>query len=421
MSDWRVLACPFAIVTSANLSHGSTIEQQGTAPLPDLADTIAKVQRVVMLLAASDVNVLRVKVPPLSAARLKAALPNLVEDKLIADPSECVVVAGGSSDGLRTVAVVQRSWLDMLAKAMIALGARQLAAMPAQLCLRHQAGCASAAIDDRDEVGQHAGIDMTLRLSEQDGIGLAIAHETSEPAAQAAIRTLCTVVPDAQVMLYVPQSGVRAYQETVNEDVALSKRITVSADNWTRWIADDSGTKLDLMSGLGTGSGPGLDWRPWRWSMALAAVVLVINAAALNIDWWRMKSESASLRSAMIRIYKTAYPNETVIIDPVAQMKQKIAAARHDSGMASPDDFTALTAALGEAWSGAPVGTAIAAIEYRERSLFVHLKPALGNAGATGGDAPARQVKSELAKYGLVLDLAPGQSGADIWQIRSMK
>jgi general secretion pathway protein L len=418
--DWHALACPFALVSSTNLSHGSTIEQQGYAPLSDLAATIAKAQRVMVLLAASDVNVLRLKVPPLSAARLKAALPNLVEDQLIADPSDCVVVAGGLSDGLRTVAVVQRPWLDKLTKTLIAFGARHIAALPAQLCLRYQAdhaGSVTAAIDDRDDagqdIGQHAGIDMTLRLSEQDGIGLAIAPEQDEAAVQVAIRTLCALVPEAPVTLYVPQSAVRAYQEAVNDSVTLSKHITVSADNWTRWITGTSGTMPDLMAGLGTATGPRLDWRPWRWPAILATAVLVINTAALNIDWWRMKRESDSLRATMVQIYKATYPNESVIIDPLAQMQQKIAIVKHNSGLPSPGDFTELAAALGEAWTGAAAGNAIAALDYHERSLFVRLKP--------GIELPARQMKAALANYGLALELAPEQSGAAVWKIRSTK
>jgi general secretion pathway protein L len=421
--DWHALACPFALVSNGNTAHGGAIERQGTSPLSGMADTVAQAKRVVLLLAASDVNVLHLKVPPLSAARLKAALPNLVEDQLISDPSDCVVVAGGSSGGLRTVAVVQRSWLDTLAKALIAYGARHIEALPAQLCLRHQPaqmgqtdhpGSVAAAINDMDDASQDAGIDMTLRLSEQEGIGLAIAHEQDEPAAQAAIRALCMMVPEAPVTLYVPQSAVRAYQDAVNDNASLGKRITVSADNWTHWIA--GGTMLDLMAGLGIGTGPKLDWRPWRWPMALAAVILFINAAALNIDWWRMKSESSSLRGTMIQIYKSAYPKESVIIDPIAQMQQKIAAARHDSGMPSPDDFTALTAAFGEAWASAAAAgktASIAALDYHERSLFVRLKP--------GGEAPTQQIKSALAKYGLALDLAPQQSGAIVWKIVSTK
>lgn len=441
---WLALACPFALV-----SHGSAIERQGTAPLSELSDTIAKSQRVVLLLAASDVTLLHVQVPPLSSARLKAALPNLVEDQLITDPADCVVVSGGLSDGLRTVAVVQRAWLAILAKTLIAFGARHIAALPAQLCLPYQSGqtgqsdqpgSVTAAINDRNDGDQNADIDMTLRLSEQDGIGLAISVDQNETATHEVIRTLCAVIPEAPITLYVPQSTVRAYQEAVNDPLALNqgaqnkatlnKRINVSADNWSRWIAGASVTTLDLMAGLGAGTGPKLDWRPWRWPLALAAAVLVINTVALNIDWWRMKGETNALRAAMIQIYKSAYPKESVIIDPIAQMQQKIAAAKRNSGLAAPDDFTAITAAFGEAWSSTVVAagktTAIAALEYRERSLFVRLKPVLSHPEVSkgegpGSEAPTQQMKAALAKHDLALDLAPEQSGAAVWKIRSAK
>jgi len=435
--------------------------------LPDLSGMIAKTQRVLLLLVASDVTLLRVQVPPLSAARLRAALPNLVEEQLIADPSGCVVVAGGLSGGLRTVAVVQRAWLELLAKTLIAFGARRIAALPAQLCLPCQPGGVTAAINE-----QGADIDVLLRLSEQSGIGLAIAPvlsvvegdegcEPHEASAREVIRTLCALVPEAPITLYVPQSALHAYQEAIdrtnvhgkyvatdnatrhtrsphpnllplagegaNESLrelhvtAPNKRINILADNWPRWIAGAQGTALDLMTGLGAESGSSLDWRTWRWPLALAAAVLVINAAALNIDWWRMKGEANLLRATMIRIYKSAYPMETVILDPVAQMRQKIAIARRASGLAAPDDFTAISTAFGEAWASViPDKTvpAIAAFEYRERSLFVRLKPNV--------EVSTQQMKTALAERGLSLDLGsldpvPALSAAVVWQIRSVQ
>ncbi|MEO8331567.1 MAG: type II secretion system protein GspL [Gallionella sp.] len=416
--DWPAIACPFALV-----SHGSAIERQGTAPLSDLASIVAKARRVVLLLAASDVNVLRLQVPPLSAARLKAALPNLVEEQLLCDPAECVIVANGVSDGLRTIAVAQRAWLDQLTSTFIAYGARHIQALPAQLCLpcqTDQPGSVAAAINDWE-----ADIDMTLRLSEQAGIGLVITHEQNGSAAPETIRTLSAVVPEAPITLYVPQSLVRAYQDAVDESISLNKRISVYADSWSRWIAGANGTTLDLMAGLSAGTGPRMDWRPWRWPLALAAAVLFINVTALNIDWLHMKRESDSLRAAMVQIYKSVYPKESVIIDPIAQMQQKLAIARHDSGQAAPDDFTAITSAFGEAWAGAVAAAgknvSIAALDYHGRSLFVRLKPVLSRVEGPGGEAPTRQMRTALAKRDLALDLAPEQSGSVVWQIRSAK
>lgn len=406
---WLDLSCPFAVV-----ANGGAIEREGHAPLADLSELTARAQRTVLLLAASDVSLLRVRVPPMSAARLRAALPNLVEDQLITDPADCVVVAGGLSEGLRSIAVVQRAWLETLAGAFIGFGARHLAALPAQLCLPHQAGSVSAAI-----TGQQADIDVTLRLSEQDGIGLPIMPEHPESAAAEVIAALRAVVPELPITLYVPQAAVRAYQEALAGAGESDDRISVFADNWTRWLAGAGAAPLDLLAGLGASAGPQLNWRPWRWALALACAVLLVNIIGLNIDWWRLKSEANSLRATMTQIYKAAYPKEPVIIDPIAQMRQKIAAAKRDSGQAAPDDFTALAAAFGEAWNnvaqarsaGKTAAPAIAALEYRERSLYVRLKPE--------GQAPTEPMKTALAGRNLSLVLAPAQSGAVVWQIRS--
>jgi general secretion pathway protein L len=105
--------CPFALV-----GDGGNLLQQGAAPLGNLGDMVASSRRVVLLLAASDTTLLRIKTPPLSAARLKAALPALVEEQVLGDPADCVLAAtAADAEGMRTVAVVQRAWLEVLVKA----------------------------------------------------------------------------------------------------------------------------------------------------------------------------------------------------------------------------------------------------------------------------------------------------------------
>ena len=66
----------------------------------------------------------------MSDAKLKLALPNLVEEQLLADPSDCVIVAGRAADNSRLIAVVQRDWLELLVKTLHVLGANQLQVRP---------------------------------------------------------------------------------------------------------------------------------------------------------------------------------------------------------------------------------------------------------------------------------------------------
>jgi len=400
---WISLACPFALV-----SHGDAIEREGNAPIADLADAVAKAKRVILLLAASDVTLLRLQVPPLSAARLKAALPNLVEDQLVTDPTECAIIAGEEFQGLRTIAVVNKGWLEILRTTFATFGARNISALPSQLCLPYQSGIASAAI-----AAQNAEIDLCLRLSEQSGIGLPIMSEQTEAAAQEVVQTICTLVPQAPITLYVPQVEVRAYQDVIKRMLALEQRITVYADNWSRWLVGANSTKLNLMAS-NIGGGVKIEWKRWRWPIGLAIGTLFINIIGLNIDWFRMRHEADFLRASMMQTYRAAYPADKVIIDPIAQMNQKITAAQRAAGQTAPDDFTALAANFSEVWTSVTPATEnnaspIASVEYRDRSLTVRLKP--------GINMPADVLKSALAARNLSLS----QPSADIWQVRQMQ
>jgi general secretion pathway protein L len=142
-------ACGYALV-----GDGGNVMQQGAGALGKLGDLVASSRKVVLLLAAADVTLLRVTVPPLSGGRLKAAIPNLVEEQLLGDPAECAFALGPVQPGSaeRTVAVVQRAWLDVLVKALVQQGARVVAAVPAQLCLPLAPGGVSAALVN-DEAG----------------------------------------------------------------------------------------------------------------------------------------------------------------------------------------------------------------------------------------------------------------------------
>ncbi|MDB5729901.1 MAG: ral secretion pathway protein GspL [Noviherbaspirillum sp.] len=394
------LYCQFAVAADRG-----NLERDGMAALSDMSELVSRARRVVLILAASDVTLLRVKVPPMSAARLRAALPNMVEDQLMSDPAENVVVPGDSRDDLRTVGVVHRGWLELLSRSLVSLGARSLSAVPAQLCLPVQSGAAVAAAV---EYGVDA--DIAIRLSEQEGAGLPIAADQPELVAMEVVQALCAMVPQAPIELYVQQGRTHHYQDAIGMVPAAQDRVTVHADSWARWIAGAERTSLDLITGMGASAGPQMNWRPWRWPFALAAGLLIVNAIGLNVDWLRAKRDAEAMRAGMVQTYRAAFPKDPVVIDPVAQLRQKIAAGQRDSGQLAPDDFLALAAAFGEAWASAGQGPqSIAGLEYRDRGLSIKLKP--------GSNAPVDRLKAALGSRNLMIT----QAGANVLQIRSAK
>jgi general secretion pathway protein L len=396
-SAHAMLPCPFALVSSSG-----AIERQGALELAAMSQLFEGAKKVVLLLAASDVTLLRVKVPPLTGARLKAALPNLVEDQLVSDPFECVMVAGiQGADGLRQVAVAERAWLEQLVKKMQELGAGHIALLPAQLCLPTPASGVVAAIGETTE-DVAAALDLTLRFNPEHGIGLPILTGESD-SAEHVIATLRALVPEGAIELAVPADHVAQYQ------ALNAPEITVQADGWGRWIGAAHHAGPNLAHGLAAGGAAGFDWQRWRWALILLGLLILIHALALNYDWLRNKNEADKLRNGMVQGYRTAFPKDPLSTDLMAQVRQKIAAAKISSGQAGANDFATLVAGFGDAWNTLGQGrklAGIAGLEYKEKALLVRFKK--------DGDLPQADLQQALDARSLSL-----KAVGDGWEIKS--
>jgi general secretion pathway protein L len=383
-----------ALSRFAFVSDAGAIEQHGEGPLRNLGDLVGAARRIVLLLAGADVTLLSVQAPPLSGARLKAALPALVEEHILGDPAECVLVAAPQQpDETRPIAVVDRDWLEAIVRSLLAQGARAVVAVPAQLCLPFAPGTVAAAV---------SGSELVLRQGLFQGFGLAL---DANPAV--VLQTARAFSGDAPLVLYVPPGQLGEYQVLAQEAGA---GVVVESDDWIHWINGSRSTSLDLVTGLGAAGAPTRDWRRWRWPLRLLGLAVAVNLVGLNLDWLRLKRETDTVRQSMTQTFRSVYPRETAILDPVLQMRQNIARARASTGEVAPDEFTYLAAAFGEAMRslGRPIG--ITSIEYRERALSVKVKPESVDPGLTG------QLRTALGARNLGID----EMGPGSWMIRSL-
>jgi general secretion pathway protein L len=353
---------------------------------------VAASRRVVLLLAGADVTLLPVQAPPLSGARLRAALPALVEEHVLGDPLDCVLVAGPAlPDGRRPVGVVQRDWLEPMVKALLGMGAKAVAAVPSQLCLPLLPGSVSAAIGHNE---------LLLRQGQYDGLGLALDGNPT-----LVLQTARALAGDAPINLYVPREQLGEYQALLAE---AGPGITLESDAWEHWIAGSKSSTMDLVPGLGTAGVAQRDWSRWRWPIRLAIAAIVVNIIGVNIEWLRLKREADAVRQGMDQTFRSAYPNQPVI-DPVAQMRQNIARAKAASGQVAPDEFGWIAGAVGEAVRGLGRQPGIASMEFRERALTVRVKPETVDPATTG------QLRAALGARRLTLE----ESAPATWVIRS--
>jgi general secretion pathway protein L len=137
----------------------------------------------------------------------------------------------------------------------------------------------------------------------------------------------------------------------------------------------------------------------------------MFNVIALNADWWWLRSEGVRLQEAMAALYLRTFPNEKQIVDPLVQMRQKVARARQSGGELVPDDFLAFAAALGDAWGTVADPRAIAALDYRDGTLNLRLKP--------GAQVTLETIRPALAARRI--EAAPSPADPAVWQIRSAR
>ena len=375
-----------------------------TASLSELAPQVTQVSQVVLLLAASDVTLLRIAVPPLSAKRLRAALPSLIEEFVIGDTAECAIAAGAEADGQRLIAVCDRDWLKNWIDALRQSGARRIHVLPISLCLPSPNSHLSAALF------QYAHrYELALRLSDHEGIGLAVDVDDEIQLPNAVARLIVTLAGNHPVSLSVPAAQVALFEKWIDEE-QLSQ-ITLTEQQWSDWIAASAKVSVDLISAFEGNQRAAFPWREWRWPIALAAAASLVNIAAINADWWRLRSEGQQLRDEITDIYRRSFPNETVVLDPLAQIKQKIAASRQASGQLNTSDFVVLAAALGEVWREAGNDLrAIDALDYRDGTLTIKLKKTAQVSQAA--------MRSLLATR--ELQLTPSPTDPLLWQVKPL-
>ena len=404
--DIADIPLPYAVTRRGKLL------QTGMTSLSPPGFMLGDASTVVLLIAASDVTLHRVEVPPLPAHRLHLVLPALVEDRLIGDAADCVIAAGADQAGQRVIAVVQRDWLLAWVRQLRASGVLHLRALPVQLCLPLQADHLAAALMVTGDAAE-----LVVRYSRDEGIGLPMMDADDVTLPDQVLQLLATLAGERIVDLSVPPDFMGEYESALASGHHSVKMGALHELNWSNLIDAASDAAPDLMSGVSEPESSGVEWQRWRWPVRLALVLAVWNIVALQMDSWRLQHEAAGLQETMTDIYRRSFPTETVVADPLAQMERKIAVSRQRVGEIAPTDFLALVAAFGDAWTTLQTQTgagaqAIAALVYHDRVLEIRFKPSV--------KLSIESAQPVFAAHALQARAMDTGGGASVWQLRAV-
>lgn len=358
-------------------------------------DALPALRQVTLVFDARDVTLLSVTLPALTGARLRRAVPNVVEELLLQEPQSCLLALGPrTAEGPRTVAAIDRNWFERVVSAFEQRRIRVAAAWPAQLALPPGPdGASLLCINDG----------LALRLGDSAGIGWS-AGEGERERAQAIASLLDAMwPPSAEVVVDdpsaapAPKPGLRRLPVAIENDPWMSAVRAAAEGRFEPQflpLAPPPAPPIDFMQARReAASGRRLadvDWRAWRWPAALAAASVVVALVGLNLQWRSLSVERDGLRAAIEQRYRTTFPQAQVIVDPVLQMERQVAGMRTQAGQSGAEDFLPMLARLSQAL-GPQAGDALAGVEYRAGRLRVRFQP---------GPYDARAARDALVQSG---------------------
>jgi general secretion pathway protein L len=358
------------VVSYVALAAGAARETSGETPVA----LLPKAAQADLVFDTGDVFVAAIDAPKLSEAKLRQALPNLLEDRLLADPADCQFAfemprSGGTTTIAGTpklpVAVIDRGLLtrglDVLSEAGYKARAAysEIYTVPAP-----SAGVLSVRAD------RGRGI---ARSGKHDGFAFDLGDPGGEPE-----------VPPA-LLLAVRQLGIKrinAYGRDADRVFRMAGSLGVTVDLTQRDV-DAAATEaaVNLLQGAFAQRGAFTTFAVGRlrtgnfkplaiWGAVAVATFIV----GMNLHWLKLDSEAKALRVGMETSFRSAFPEATAVVDPVLQTKRQLGTLRSRAGIPSADDFTVLNAQAAQLMSMAPVGS-VGGVEYKDGTLRVKFKP----------------------------------------------
>lgn len=324
-SQWRDSgsACPWALCDDAG-----AVLQSGAGTLASMP----KATSCVGILDADRVLLLSARTPPGARRQWRTALPFLVEGRTLADPEENhVVLCGTPTGGEVRLAVTDKAWLRRIAEACrtASLPLRQ-AWSEVQLLPRVASGWTLA----------WNGRGGFLHTGACAGIALDAVDAGMPPLAMQLMLERAAAAPPERIEVRLMPMGsgeLAAMPQWPDFPVPL-----VEGEPWD-WRRAPLPAVGNLLAGALAPPSRPMEWWPrLRPALALAALLLAVQATGTNLQWAMLAHEAHSLHQQMNASFRKAFGDEVALVNAPLQMQRDIAQLRHQTGRQDSGDFLPL-------------------------------------------------------------------------------
>lgn len=366
----------------------------GTTPLAGLPRRVDRIQLVV---PAADVLITRARLPAAARRTGGPVLAFAVEERTVSEPDANQVSWLGTVVDQDILAVLDRQGLERWRTALHKVGINSYEVHSEMLLLPltgdewsvawggnegfvRTGKMEAAAIDSGDRSSPPLSLRLMLERAQgttprPSSIALYTATEDASPDLPAWQTALGVPIREAGLWNWrtaAPAEGVGLSQET---------------PRWRGMPATIS--KLRLAA--------------W-----IAGIALAVHAIALVVDWTVLAGEQRSLRREMDSRFRATFPDAVAVVDPLLQMRRKLAEVRHAAGQPDMGDFLPMIEKVVSEMKDLPAGS-VRIVSYEGGRMTLEIM--------TGDSAAVDRIVAHLRQAGLSADgssSAPGRAAITV-------
>ncbi|MEO5694223.1 MAG: type II secretion system protein GspL [Usitatibacter sp.] len=293
-----------------------------------LAD-IPRAGEVEAVIPAERVLLARLKLPKVNASTIRELLPYAVEEKLLADPTHIHAVAGSrNTRGETVVAVVDRNWLRAMLDALARVGLRPTSAWSESALLAGGHG------DWHVVWGPSRGM-----LVDDEGVAATFDHSQALPLA------VRLAIDEATQRGERPEKvRVHTAENAPAPDLAAwSAQTSVAFERGTLWetlaAGEPAAGSINMLQGEFAPRSATSGWKIPRAALWLAGAIALLQLGFTAFDTWRLERERTVLEAQREAIFRAAFPEARVVVDPDLQMARNLAELKRARGQAAGDEF----------------------------------------------------------------------------------
>ncbi|MGA9854186.1 MAG: type II secretion system protein GspL, partial [Gammaproteobacteria bacterium] len=318
MSETLLLRMPDADRLASWLvvdAFGNRMGQVQTGSLAD-ATSNANGRHLHVCVPGSSVMLLCADIPTNNAQKILQAVPYALEDKLAEDVDSLHFAIGTRGAQGYPVAVVSRSrvqqWLDQLTAA--GLTATQL--IPDMLALPIRENTLILAPDERQ-----------ILVRYPDGAGVAAESSLIPLMVRRHLSSLPTSNICTHALVYASDEALAP--EIRDMLISLKLETTYRPMNGGAMavmaLAARGSGAINLLQGeFGRRGATKEHWQRWRSAATLLAALGLLFIAQQLVSEFRLQHEATDLNAQITALFHQALPNATHMVDPEAQMKQRL-------------------------------------------------------------------------------------------------